>query len=485
MSESFIRIHFDTRRCVGGIRWCPYRSTVHRIVPPLATLVSDETHSHITVTSQNPQTYTIYGTLYDVRFSGEIRSIVGNFGDVFRGSYEKMFDGCRIDAILPSPPRSPSIVLNTTTTKKMFRRATSNRGFDFVRHFDTSKVTDMQKMFQGCSTFNAPIGTWDVSNVTNMAYMFDSATSFNQPIDQWRVHNVKSMSGMFFNARTFNQPIGCWRVDRVSNMKFMFHLATSFNRDIGAWRVNAVKSMNSMFEHATSFNRPISEWRVNAVESMDSMFENARSFDQDLSKWRVDAVTSMSWMFAGADSFRGTGLQRWNLSSVMCMRGMFQDARYFNEPIGNWKLHPMVSLNNIFDGADSFFQDLTGWARRQPNIYRYISKFVVCPVEIPPDIKFPVECPICYDELDSHQKLYILHCPPGSSPHFTCNVCFLMLRRNAEDENDSVILCPLCRFCVVDYHRPPEDLSLRPEFPSSPEPRIPSAGDDPAAVWGD
>lgn len=54
--------------------------------------------------------------------------------------------------------------------------------FGHISTWNTSRITDMSKLFQNKSSFNDDISTWDVSSVTNMSYMFWSAQAFNQPV---------------------------------------------------------------------------------------------------------------------------------------------------------------------------------------------------------------------------------------------------------------------------------------------------------------
>ena len=62
------------------------------------------------------------------------------------------------------------------------------------------------------------ISTWDTSKVTNMEFMFDGASSFNQPLNNWNVSNVEDMEGMFQNAISFNQPLHApWYHDEESD----------------------------------------------------------------------------------------------------------------------------------------------------------------------------------------------------------------------------------------------------------------------------
>ena len=53
--------------------------------------------------------------------------------------------------------------------------------YGHISSWDTSRVTDMSKLFLDAHTFNENLNNWDVSNVTNMHAMFDNAYAFNQP----------------------------------------------------------------------------------------------------------------------------------------------------------------------------------------------------------------------------------------------------------------------------------------------------------------
>ena len=61
-----------------------------------------------------------------------------------------------------------------------------------IGNWDTSSVTDMNKMFLGASIFNQDIGNWDTSSVTDMTGMFNNAASFNQDIGRWNTLNVQT-----------------------------------------------------------------------------------------------------------------------------------------------------------------------------------------------------------------------------------------------------------------------------------------------------
>ncbi|KAB5491849.1 MULTISPECIES: BspA family leucine-rich repeat surface protein [Flagellimonas] len=88
---------------------------------------------------------------------------------------------------------------------------------------DLSNVTNMESMFNGCSSFNGNIANWDISNVTNMFNMFNGATLFNQPFGEWDTSKVTNMGNMFAGATSFNQSLGDWDLSSITNLTNMFN----------------------------------------------------------------------------------------------------------------------------------------------------------------------------------------------------------------------------------------------------------------------
>ena len=127
---------------------------------------------------------------------------------------------------------------------------------------DLSKVTNMNGMFWGASSFDGDISDWDVSSVTDMSHMFLSATSFDQPLNNWDVSSVADMSRMFLYATSFDQHLNRWTVSSVLHMTEMFNRASSFNRPLNNWDVSSVTSMLSMFDHATAFDQNLGTWYI-------------------------------------------------------------------------------------------------------------------------------------------------------------------------------------------------------------------------------
>ena len=92
-----------------------------------------------------------------------------------------------------------------------------------------------------------PIASWDTSGITDMDRLFCNKEDFNEDISHWNVSNVVNMSMMFFGATSFTGDLSSWEVGQVKDMRCMFDGATSFDRQLsGAWSTSTA-SKRRMF----------------------------------------------------------------------------------------------------------------------------------------------------------------------------------------------------------------------------------------------
>ena len=254
--------------------------------------------------------------------------------------------------------------------------AFNNGGSPSISGWNTSRVTNMQQMFNNANAFNQPIGDWDVSSVTSMSSMF-YRSAFNQDISAWNTSSVTNMNSMFRDT-SFNQPIGDWDTSSVNNFYAMFANNSSFNQDIGNWDVSSVvgsPGSNNAFRNmfGSAFNNggssSISGWDVSNCRNFTAMFGGASSFNQDIGAWTFDnsyVGTSVDSMFNGASAFNNGGspsISGWNISGFFSLSYMFKNATSFNQPIGSWNIDGLQvkQITNMLENADAFDQDLSNW----------------------------------------------------------------------------------------------------------------------------
>ncbi|MDC7222510.1 MAG: BspA family leucine-rich repeat surface protein [Spirochaetales bacterium] len=225
---------------------------------------------------------------------------------------------------------------------------------------DTSRITDMSRLFYDEDSFNQDISGWDVSNVTAMARMFYGAESFNKDISEWDVSNVTDMSEMFYMAVDFDQDISPWDVSSVTDMSEMFAHADGFDQDISGWDVSNVTTMYRMFMSADKINQSLSSWDVSNVTSMSYMFSACDAFNGDISGWDVSSVIAMTGMFRFTGAF-DQDISGWDVSNVRLMSSMFYKAEVFNRDISGWDVSNAIYMGDMFYGSLLFDQDLSGW----------------------------------------------------------------------------------------------------------------------------
>ena len=202
---------------------------------------------------------------------------------------------------------------------------------DFNR-WDTSNVTTMALMFQGCVEFNRSLNGWDTRRVRSMRRMFKSCQRFNQVV-AFDTSAVTNMGGMFDTCRDFNQTVQ-FNTARVTNMNNMFSDCNDFNNGNGQpltlntasvttmhamfascsnlncplpFNTSVVTTFAAMFASAYRFNQPLA-WDVRNGRDFSRMFYGAFAFVQSLNAWQVDAQATVD-----VETLFGSGLMRLNL----------------------------------------------------------------------------------------------------------------------------------------------------------------------------
>ena len=79
--------------------------------------------------------------------------------------------------------------------------------------------------------------------------------------------------------------------------------------------------------------------------------------------WDVSAVTDMNNLFNGKQSFNDD-ISNWDVSNVTNMSEMFYNAYVFNQPIGDWNVSSVTNMYRMFYNAFiAFNQPLANWER--------------------------------------------------------------------------------------------------------------------------
>ena len=163
-----------------------------------------------------------------------------------------------------------------------------------IPQLDTSNVTNMSTMFQGCIALTT-IPQLDTSAVTIMSYMFQNCTALTT-IPQLDTSAVTIMSYMFQNCTALTT-IPQLDTSAVTIMSYMFQNCTALTT-IPQLDTSTVTDMDYMFRGCTVLTT-IPLLNTSNVTSMRNMFQNCTSLSDD-------SLNNILAMLTNATAFTGT-----------------------------------------------------------------------------------------------------------------------------------------------------------------------------------
>ncbi len=184
---------------------------------------------------------------------------------------------------------------------------------NYNNNFNTSKVTNMQGMFKGCSSLTS----LDLSgfNTSNVKYFGKEGNSD---------------CGMFSNCSSLTSlDLSSFNTSNATNIEFMFYVCTSLTSlDLSNLNTSQVTNMYGMFEGCSSLTSlDLSSFNTSNATNMKNMFLRCRSLTSlDLSNFNTSQVTNMQDMFYSCISLTSLDLSGFNTTNVTNMEGMFSSC---------------------------------------------------------------------------------------------------------------------------------------------------------------
>ena len=72
-------------------------------------------------------------------------------------------------------------------------------------------------------------------------------------------------------------------------------------------------------------------------------------------------ITNMVYLFYCSKREDFSGIEKWDISKVTDMSGMFLQCTAFNQPLDNWDVSSVKNMNSMFYGCENFNQDISSW----------------------------------------------------------------------------------------------------------------------------
>ena len=198
-----------------------------------------------------------------------------------------------------------------------------------LSNLDTSKVTNMDSMFRGCSRLTVlDVSNFNTSNVTRMSDMFIGCRSLTSlDVSNFDTSKVTNMSLMFGSCSSLTElDVSNFDTSKVTNMSSMFSGCSSLTElDLSNFDTSKVTTMYNMFYYCSNLTTlDLSNFNTSNVTTMQSMFEGCSGLTElDLSNFETSSVTTMYRMFSNCSSLTSLDLSNFDTSKVTTMYNMF------------------------------------------------------------------------------------------------------------------------------------------------------------------
>ena len=153
-----------------------------------------------------------------------------------------------------------------------------------LEYLNTSEVTNMNGMFEGCSSLTTlDLSSFNTEKVTNQLSMFPYCSS------------LTSIDLSSFNTAG------------VDDMSYMFEGCSSLiSLDLSSFNTENVEYMSKMFAGCSNLSTlDLSSFKTEKVDAMRGMFEGCSSLTfLDLSSFNTEKATNMENMFYGCSSMK-------------------------------------------------------------------------------------------------------------------------------------------------------------------------------------
>ena len=240
-------------------------------------------------------------------------------------------------------------------SRNLFDGFTKLGSIEGMEYFDTSHVTNMYSMFQGCSSLTSiDLSNFDTSSVINMSSMFNGCSSLTSiDLSNFDTSSVANMPAMFRGCSSLTDlNLSNFDTRNVIDMSSMFFGCSSLiSIDLSNFDTSSVTNMSYLFYNCSSLSSlNLSYFNTNQVKNMSFLFRGCSGLtDLDLSHFDTSNVTNMSNMFDGCSSLVNLDIRNFNTSSVTNMGAMFWNCRsLINLDLSSFNTSNVTKYDNVY-----------------------------------------------------------------------------------------------------------------------------------------
>ena len=229
-----------------------------------------------------------------------------------------------------------------------------------LSNFDSSQVTCMLKMFQGCTSLTSiNFNNFKTNSVNDMRDVFVECSSLESlDVSGFDTSSVTLMSNLFYGCSSLTSlNLNNFDTSKVTDMKKMFYECKSLvSLDLTNFKTSLVKDMQSMFKDCFLLQSlKINNFDTSSVTIMDRMFYNCKVLESlDISNFETSLVTDMDLMFCNCKLITSLDLNKFETSLVKTMSSMFSGCSSLKSlDLNNFITSSVENMNKMFHGCKS------------------------------------------------------------------------------------------------------------------------------------
>ena len=252
-----------------------------------------------------------------------------------------------------------------TTCYAWFQNCSNLEKIEYLQYLNTSKVTDMAYMFNGCSKLaSLDLSNFNTVKVQHMRYMFAGCNllaSLN--LSKFNTADVRNMNSMFRECYKLNSlDLSNFNTAKVTDMNNMFYNCqnlTSLN--LSNFNTEKVQQMYYMFAYCKNLTSlDLSSFDTRSVVNMKCMFDYCQNLTSlDISKFNTWRVKSMELMFAYCKNLETIYSEDFMTGRLQSSYNMFNQCNALKGAI-NYQDNTQIKDANGASWRHGYFTKLVG-----------------------------------------------------------------------------------------------------------------------------
>lgn len=264
-------------------------------------------------------------------------NLTGSFTDIFNTTsvtdMTRMYQGCASWNVAPLY----SFQNVTTTSHKYFGCSAFNQ----VVNISTPLLLGCERMFEGCVEQANEI-TMDTANVQDFTGFLRQCRKLNSLV------NIDTSSGTIFNDfqadnLIFNQPL-TYNLSNAVNTRFMFLRCRKLNQPLN-FTLNNLTNGTLMYSGCYELDQPVT-YDLPAIELAGGMYMDCRALNSTMTV-SSSSLTNTSSMFEGCRMLDSAITI--NMTNVIDSSRMHRSNKVFNQSTSSYNTQNVQNMDNMYD----------------------------------------------------------------------------------------------------------------------------------------